>query len=524
MKRTFRHACLSPLLFVSLPMFATSYVASRPVYRSGWSGCRRQCQRRQSVLLQDRQTKYEELMRASPLSLAPMMEYTDRHFRHLVRLISSRTLLYTEMVAANAIAHERRNRMEDCIITSQQQPNEYRSQNEIEEAARTNYDDFYLQRYLAQGQVEPREGPSVLQLGGSDPQQLFEASQTVVDLTERGHCDYTAINLNCGCPSPKVAGKGCFGAALMDEPTLVAELTRAIHEGCGASLPVTVKCRIGTDSEQSFTKQGYLTNGNPEKEYENLCRFIETVASDGVVTDFCVHARIAVLQKSFTPSDNRKIPPLKYDVVRRLVSDFPDLTFTLNGGIESISKVAEELEAAPGLKGVMVGRAWAADPWSFAMADQLLYGDETAPKKNRLQILEEYGRHADAEEARGDPVKIRRFIVKAVSPLFTGESNSKRYRVALDDIAGRPKKLILEGNTLSDRRPLSELIMSAAVEHLSEETLLRTPEESYERLLWAERNRCLLADSGKSASIDEWQAQKRDEARTASSLEGLVAG
>ncbi|EEC44315.1 predicted protein, partial [Phaeodactylum tricornutum CCAP 1055/1] len=330
------------------------------------------------------------------LSLAPMMEYTDRHFRHLVRLVSNRTLLYTEMVAANALANERKN------------------------------------RYLAQGRVMP-EGPSVLQLGGSDPEQMFQAAQTVLDMTARGHCDYTAINLNCGCPSPKVAGKGCFGAALMDEPQLVAELTKALHEGTEGRLPVTVKCRIGTDSDQAFTRQAYAAI-DPEQEYSKLRSFIETVASDGIVTDFSVHARIAVLQKSFSPSDNRKIPPLKYDIVRRLVQEYPDFTFSLNGGVESISQAQAEFATSPGLKGVMIGRSWAADPWSFAMADRLLYKDENAPR-NRLEILQAFGRHADREEELGDPVKIRRFIVKAVTPLFTGEINAKRYRIALNEIA-----------------------------------------------------------------------------------------
>jgi hypothetical protein len=136
-----------------------------------------------------REGKYKTLMEATTLSLAPMMEYTDRHFRHLVRLVSSETLLYTEMVAANALARERRDQRED-----------YQQLHGVADSAATtsNYDDQYLRRYLQQGVVEPLEGPSVLQLGGSDPQQMMEAAQTVMDLTARGHCDYTAINLNCG--------------------------------------------------------------------------------------------------------------------------------------------------------------------------------------------------------------------------------------------------------------------------------------------------------------------------------------
>ena len=473
-----------------------------------------------------------------------MMEYTDRHFRHLVRLISNRTLLYTEMVAANAVAHERKHHLtkyylETTTATTQQYAaaaaaaDNDNNDNVVVvdyETARLRYDDTYLQRFLAQGQVAPVEGPSVLQLGGSDPETLCEASMAVWELTQRGSssrggggdtnhriCDYTALNLNCGCPSPKVAGKGCFGAALMEEPHLVADLARAMHDGCNGALPVTVKCRIGTDlnHQQAFSKQGYA-QVDPQQEYGELCRFIETVAADGIVTDFQIHARIAVLQKSFSPADNRKIPPLKYDVIRRLVEDYSELTFSLNGGIETISGVQTELQAAPGLRGVMIGRAWAADPWSFAMADELLYGEAPATK-NRWDILQEYGKHADAEERRGDPVRIRRFILKAIMPLFTGEPNAKRYRIALDEIAGMPKKLQSQGKSLEGHPPLSEMILDTATKHLSEETLFRSPQGSYERVLWEESKRRLSDnDSCRSQSVTEWQTLRSEQAaRTA---------
>ena len=458
-----------------------------------------------------RMYRHQELMDASKLSLAPMMEYTDRHFRHLVRLISSRTLLYTEMVAANALSHERRAVEE-----------EYRSLNPNAsiQKVKENYSDQYLRRYLAQGRKDPLEGPSVLQLGGSDPAQMFEAAETVMDMTARNWCNYTAINLNCGCPSPKVAGKGCFGAALMDDSNLVSELTQALHDGTGGSLPITVKCRIGTDSESPFTRSSYAEQ-DENKEYRRLCDFIETVASNGIVTDFSVHARIAVLQKSFSPADNRKVPPLKYDTVRRLVIDYPEFTFTMNGGLESIEQAQEQFSACPGLNGVMIGRAWAADPWRFSMADKLLYGVDATPT-NRLQILQEYGKHADAEEKLGDPTKIRRFIVKAISPLFTSEPNAKRYRIALDKIAGLPKQLAAHGKTIEGQPPLSELILNVAYEHLSEEVLLRSPEESYDRLLSAANGRRSPISTGRerSRAVQEWQSQRKTEALRDESFTG----
>lgn len=491
-------------LFQSIPLIArrNAHFNRRHVRRFSTSSLSLQSTSFSESNEKIRAEKYEKLMDATKLSLAPMMEYTDRHFRHLVRLISNKTLLYTEMVAANALCHERRNQQEEYLANNPQAS---------EAEVRENYSDQYLQRYLKQGKVEPLEGASVLQLGGSDPQQMFEAAGVVLDMEKRGWSDYTAINLNCGCPSPKVAGKGCFGAALMDEPKLVEELTRALHDGTEGIMPITVKCRIGTDSQEAFTKTGYAQT-DEEVEYRRLCEFIETIAGGGIVTDFQVHARIAVLQKSFSPADNRKVPPLKYGIVRRLVQDYPELTFSLNGGVESILQAQQEFEACPDLAGVMIGRSWAADPWSFAMADKLLYNDSSAPK-NRLEVLQAYCKHADFEEINSDPAKIRRFIVKAITPLFTGESNSKRYRIALDQIAGIPKKMQAEGKTLEGQPPISELIMNAAHEHLSEETLLRSPDESYERTLHEEMKR-LGGNDGvyiRSDAVSQWQMQRKEQ-------------
>jgi tRNA-dihydrouridine synthase A len=444
------------------------------------------------------QSRYNELMKASRLSLAPMMDYTDRHFRHVVRLVSKNTLLYTEMIAANALCQHQRKRLE-------------------QQSSSEDFHGDYLQRLLGQGMVAPLEGPSVLQLGGSCPIQMREAGETVWDFIQQGHCNYTALNLNCGCPSPKVAGSGCFGAALMDDPKLVAQLTRALHKGSAGQLPVTVKCRIGTDSNESFTRNSY-SQMDPEAEYQKLCHFIETVASDGIVTDFAVHARIAVLQKSFSPAQNRNIPPLKYDVVRRLVRDFPELTFSLNGGIDTLSQASHVLDQCKGLNGVMVGRGWVADPWSFSMADSAIFDlkdscdegatDASSMPRNRLELLQQYGRHADEEEQRSDPAKVRRFIVKAVQPLFTGEQNSKRYRIALDEIASIPKELAKQGKSTSDRTSLSELLVEAAVSTLTEETLLRTREECHERLLFRQRDSLLSPSEMRSQSVLNWQAMR----------------
>jgi len=411
------------------------------------------------------------------------------------------------------------------------------------------YDMTYIRRFLGQynpnqnpnpNQKQTKHNPTVLQLGGSDPSMLEEATNIVSEVTNRGYCDYTAINLNCGCPSPKVAGKGNFGASLMNDPKLVRDIVTSMDQGVEGKMPITVKCRIGTDDlfnelyDQSFNAVNYQSI-DEEKEYANLYKFIDTVASSGVVTDFQIHARIAVLNKNYSPSDNRKIPTLKYHYVHRLVQDFPELTFSLNGGVNTLSGVVQELEDCPGMAGVMVGRAWAANPWSFAMADNLLYGassssssnsysnsitDDKKPK-NRLEILEEYGKYADEEEEHWDPVKIRRFLIKAITPLFAGEPNGKRYRIALDEIAGLPKKqqrlALQKGESgIGLSVPVSELIMNAAMDHLSEEILLRTPEESYERLLASStKSKSFSSSDGRSNEgqssqlIKDWQDERK---------------
>jgi len=417
--------------------------------------------------------KYNEklatLNHAQTLSLAPMMEYTDRHFRHMLRLITKNTLLYSEMVTANALAWEMQ---ED--------------------------DDHQVRRFLSQGQMAS-EGASVLQLGGSDPVQLGLASSKVA-MDEEGRWDYTAINLNCGCPSPKVAGKGCFGAALMKEPTLVRDLTRAMYEGSAKEMPITVKCRIGTDDD-NFEDDSAL--------YSSLCNFVDTVASGGVVDNFQVHARIAILNRNLSPAQNRSVPPLKYKLVHRLAREFPELKISINGGVDSIYEVQEQFERCPELAGAMVGRALAASPWQFAMADQVLYDDDTETEvvKSRWELLERYGKHVDYEEAKWGAIKVRRFALKALQGLFHGEKNSKKFRIALDDIGSLPKKEMKDG--LISGTPCSELILEAASKCLNEEVLYAKPEELTDESF--EKYRKQKDDNARSVAVKEWQERRQRE-------------
>ena len=219
------------------------------------------------------------------LAVAPMLDYTDRHFRWFIRRITRRTLLYTEMVTTGALLHG-----------------------------------GDRERFLG---FHDDEHPVALQLGGSEPRELAICARLGA---ERG---YDEINLNVGCPSDRVQ-HGRFGACLMAEPVLVADCVRAMRDA--VDVPVTVKHRIGIDERDS---------------YEALCDFVGTVAAAGCDA-FVVHARKAWLS-GLSPKENRTVPPLRYDVVHRLKRDFPGLTIVINGGIESLDAAQAQLAHVDGV-------------------------------------------------------------------------------------------------------------------------------------------------------------------------------
>ena len=436
----------------------------------------------------------------------------------MIRLISNTILTYTEMVAADELVGASRNRN-------------------------------VQHQLLGQSSIIP-EGPSVLQLGGNDVSQLYNSAKIYHTYSQNQKkrsnannnnacCEYTALNLNCGCPSPSVSGKKCFGAALMRDATHVTKLVRAMHDGVHGELPITLKCRIGLyDNDINntpFIREAYDAKSN-EEEYQKLRNFVETIANDGIVTNFQIHARIAVLGGSFSPADNRRVPPLKYEYVHRLAREFPELNFVLNGGINSLEHVKDELELNVdnnSLAGIMVGRAMVADPWGFAMADELIYGDHVDMHRcaNRREVLEAYGRHVDYEELHNDPAQIRRSLVAACAHLFAGEANSKQFRIELDEIAGRPERLerslkakvwssgssigsastgtstlasalsapstplsswddmqAIENTKSWDENepPLSELIKESAYRHFGDEVLSLSRRDSYDKKVWQE--------------------------------------
>ncbi|XP_058729471.1 uncharacterized protein LOC131601624 isoform X1 [Vicia villosa] len=298
-------------------------------------------------------------------SVAPMMDWTDNHYRTLARIISKHAWLYTEMLAAETIVHQKDN----------------------------------LDRFLA---YSPEQHPIVLQIGGSNVESLAKATELA-----NAYC-YDEINLNCGCPSPRVAGHGSFGVRLMLDPKFVAEAMSAIASS--TNVPVSVKCRIGVDDHDS---------------YDELCDFIFKVSSLSPTKHFIIHSRKALLN-GISPAENRSIPPLKYEYFYGLLRDFPDLTFTINGGITSVDEVTAAREA--GAHGVMIGRAAFYNPWNvLGHVDTAIYGAPSCGLTRR-QVLEKYIVYGDSVLGKYGHKPNVRDVVKPLLNLFHSEPGNGQWK------------------------------------------------------------------------------------------------
>ena len=253
------------------------------------------------------------------------------------------------------------------------------------------------ERHLA---FDPGEHPVAVQLGGSEPDELAACARLAA---ARG---YDEVNLNIGCPSERVQ-RGAFGACLMAEPELVADCVRAMREA--VALPVTVKHRIGLDRTES---------------YEFLTEFVARVANAGCKT-FIVHARNAVL-KGLSPKENREIPPLRYEIVRCLKRDFPELEIVINGGLADWDAIEAQL---PGVDGVMLGRAAYHHPWLLAEADARIYGDGALPR-SRAQVAAAMMAYAAREVAAGGAL---RHVTRHMLGLFHHAPRARLWRRILSD-------------------------------------------------------------------------------------------
>lgn len=251
------------------------------------------------------------------------------------------------------------------------------------------------------------EHPLALQLGGSNPAELAAAAR----LGEQW--GYDEINLNCGCPSDRVQS-GRFGACLMAEPELVADCVAAMIEA--VSVPVTVKHRIGIDDQD---------------EYEDLSRFVDAVAAAGCRT-FIVHARKAWLQ-GLSPKENREIPPLDYQRVRRLKEDFPELEIIINGGINNL-ETAQEL--CNTLDGVMLGRELYHNPYILAEVDRMFF-DDPWEVPSREEVLRAYADYVAEQISSGVDLQ---HMSKHVLGLFFGQKSGKKFRRFLSEEVPRHKR------------------------------------------------------------------------------------
>ena len=315
-----------------------------------------------------------------------MMDWTDRHCRFFHRQLTRHALLYTEMVTAEAILHGKRDQL--------------------------------LGFHAA-------EQPVALQLGGSDPAKL--AAAAVIGAAY----GYGEINLNVGCPSDRVQS-GRFGACLMAEPELVAACVSAMADA--VSVPVTVKCRIGIDDQDSEA---------------DFARFIDVVAGAGC-RQFIVHARKAWLN-GLSPKENREVPPLDYARVYRLKQSRSDLTVVVNGGVADLAEAQAHLAH---VDGVMLGRAAYQTPYLLADVDRVVFGDDR-PAVSRAEALEAIFGYAEAHVARGGRLNN---ITRHVLGLYHGEPRSRAFRRHLSENAVR------EGANISVLREAIELVENARAE------------------------------------------------------------
>jgi tRNA-dihydrouridine synthase A len=299
------------------------------------------------------------------LSVAPMMDWTDRHCRYFLRQFSPRVLLYTEMVVAQAIVRGDRRRLLE---------------------------------------FDPEEHPVALQLGGAEAGILGEAAAL------GAQAGYDEINLNVGCPSDRVQ-RATFGACLMAQPRLVADCVVAMRRA--TSLPVTVKCRIGIDDRD---------------DWKFLREFVATVVDAGCGT-LIVHARKAIL-KGLTPKENREIPPLDYERVWRVKSEFPSLTVVTNGGLRTVPQAAEQLAH---VDGVMLGREAYHNPYLLPALHRAIHDDGFAMPSVEV-IVRRMRRYAERQVSAGMPL---RAITRHMLGLFNGRAGARAWRQALSEGVSR---------------------------------------------------------------------------------------
>lgn len=324
------------------------------------------------------------------ISVAPMMDWTTRDYRFFARLFNPNIVLYTEMVTTGAIIHGDAKRHLD---------------------------------------FNSQEHPLVLQLGGSNPQDLATCTKMAEDW------GYNEVNLNIGCPSDRVQNNK-IGACLMAEPNLVAECIDQMQKT--VSIPVTVKHRIGIDDMQS---------------YDEMLHFVDTIAATGC-THFVVHARIAILQ-GLSPKENREVPPLRYEDVYRLKRERPNLTIEINGGIKTFEETQQHLQY---VDGVMIGREAYHNPYLLAEFGQFWNLD----LPDRFNIMQQMMPYIEKRLAEGAPLSI---ITRHILGLFQNLPGARKWRQALS--GGNAKSLTdIENALLNIRETIQRSEESQQEQHI----------------------------------------------------------
>ena len=278
------------------------------------------------------------------ISIAPMVDRTDRNFRNFVRMINKDVLLYTEMITAQAIL---------------------------------NGDLDYILGF------DEVEHPIVLQIAATNPEEAYKA----VKIAEK--YNYDEINLNVGCPSDRVSGN-MMGAYLMAFPKEVANIVKAMKEA--TDKPISIKHRIGIDGKNILPSSFERTLLD---KYEDMVNFINITKETGV-NKYIIHARIAILA-GLDPKQNRSIPPLRYDEVYRVKKEYPDLHIEINGGIKSVKEIDEHLNY---VDSVMLGREIYDNPMILTEFGKYYGKDINITRKEIIEKMIYYVENMERQQLR----------------------------------------------------------------------------------------------------------------------------
>lgn len=326
------------------------------------------------------------------LSIAPMLDCTDRHERYFLRLISKHTLLYSEMVVTHALLHAK--------------PEMFLGHEEF-------------------------EYPAVLQLGGSNPADLARCSKMVEA------AGFQEVNLNCGCPSDRVQS-GSFGACLMKDKNLVADCFKAMQDA--VSIPVSIKCRIGVDEFDSW---------------DFFRDFVGTIADAGCKY-FIIHARKAWLKglspkenREVPPLHYEFVHKLKAEMPQLNIAINGGIR-SMDQVLAHLKGDPTSAATGVALDGVMVGREPYENPWFLHDADERVFGDlrpasndpaqlvaGTARPASRKAVLEAYLPYVEKQFAEGCPATI---LVKHIYGLFAGLPGARKFRQMLSEGAPRARE------------------------------------------------------------------------------------